>query len=75
MDMELVTGGLLFPEGPIAISDGSVIVTEMERGTLTRIHPDGRQDVIADCGGGPNGAAIGCSSHSNHPSARFRSRR
>jgi gluconolactonase len=32
---------------------------EIKRGTLTRVGIDGSVDVIADCGGGPNGAAIG----------------
>ncbi|HZK99764.1 MAG TPA: SMP-30/gluconolactonase/LRE family protein [Caulobacteraceae bacterium] len=59
MDIELVTEGLRFPEGPIAMADGSVIVTEIKRGTLTRVTPDGTSTVVADCGGGPNGAAIG----------------
>jgi gluconolactonase len=58
-DVKLVTEGLCFPEGPIALADGSVLVVEIERGTLTRVHPDGRQQVVAECGGGPNGAAIG----------------
>ena len=59
MDIELVTEGLQFPEGPIAMRDGSVILTEIERGTLTRVLPDGRQEIVAETGGGPNGAAIG----------------
>jgi gluconolactonase len=54
-----ITSGLRFPEGPIAIADGSVIVVEIERGTLSRVMPDGAIEVIADLGGGPNGAAIG----------------
>lgn len=57
--MELVASGLKFPEGPIAMSDGSVILVEIARGTLTRVLPDGRTEVIADLGGGPNGAALG----------------
>lgn len=56
---ETVAGGLRFPEGPIAMSDGSVILVEIERRTVTRVHPDGRCDIIAEIGGGPNGAAIG----------------
>jgi gluconolactonase len=39
--------------------DGSVILVEIERGTLTRVAPDGRTEVVAECGGGPNGAAVG----------------
>ena len=41
------------------MDDGSVLLVEIERGTLSRVHPDGTVDVVADCGGGPNGAAIG----------------
>lgn len=54
-----VTGGLQFPEGPVALADGSVLVVEIQRGTLSRVHPDGTIAVVAECGGGPNGAAIG----------------
>ena len=54
-----ITEGLLFPEGPIAMPDGSIILVEIARGTLTRVLPDGRTEVIAEPGGGPNGAAIG----------------
>jgi gluconolactonase len=59
MDIELVTDDLGFPEGPIAMADGSVILTEIERGVLTRVTPDGRKSTVAEVGGGPNGAAIG----------------
>lgn len=57
--MELVVDGLKFPEGPIAMSDGSVILVEIARGTLTRVLPDGGTQIIAQLGGGPNGAAMG----------------
>ena len=50
---------LLFPEGPIAMPDGSVILVEIARGTLTRVLPNGKTQVICETGGGPNGAAIG----------------
>jgi gluconolactonase len=59
MEIELVTEGLRFPEGPIAMADGSVILTEIEGRALTRVTPDGKQEVVAETGGGPNGAAIG----------------
>jgi gluconolactonase len=59
MDFELVTEGLKFPEGPIAMADGSVVLVEIQRQTLSRVRPDGRIEVIADLGGGPNGAAVG----------------
>jgi gluconolactonase len=57
--MRTVTTGLQFPEGPVAMPDGSVLVVEIRRGTLSRVAPDGRITVVAECGGGPNGAAIG----------------
>ena len=57
--MKEVASGLQFPEGPIAMADGSVVLVEIRRGTLTRVAPDGRRETIADLGGGPNGAAIG----------------
>jgi gluconolactonase len=51
--------GLRFPEGPVALADGSVLVCEVERGTLTRVTAAGEREVVAECGGGPNGAAAG----------------
>ncbi len=59
MDIELVTEGLKFPEGPIAMNDGSVILTEIQGQRLTRVTPDGKKTTVAETGGGPNGAAIG----------------
>jgi gluconolactonase len=59
MDFELVCEGLEFPEGPIAMADGSVILTEIKAQRLSRITPDGRRETLVDTGGGPNGAAIG----------------
>jgi gluconolactonase len=41
------------------MNDGSVLVVEITRGTLTRVRPDGIKEVVAETGGGPNGAAIG----------------
>lgn len=56
---ELATG-LEFPEGPVVMPDGSIILVEIHRGTLTRISATGGStEVIADLGGGPNGAALG----------------
>jgi len=57
--MQLVAEGLQFPEGPIAMADGSVVLVEIRRGTLTRIGRDGQNEVVAELGGGPNGAAVG----------------
>jgi gluconolactonase len=50
---------LRFPGGPIAMPDSSVLLVEGARGTLTRVRSDGGVEVVAEPGGGPNGAAIG----------------
>lgn len=56
--MDVLAEGLEFPEGPIALDDGSVILVEIRRGTLTRVR-NGKSAVISELGGGPNGAALG----------------
>ena len=63
MDLAVITEGLQFPEGPVALSDGSVLVVEIQRGTLTRVAEDGTQSIVAELGGGPNGAALGPDGH------------
>ncbi|MCP5366863.1 MAG: SMP-30/gluconolactonase/LRE family protein [Hyphomicrobiales bacterium] len=57
--MTEIAAGLRFPEGPVAMPDGSVLFVEIARGTLSRAAPDGTVDVVAHLGGGPNGAAMG----------------
>lgn len=59
MTVREIASGLKFPEGPIAMADGSVILVEIARGTLTRVWDGGKSEVIAALGGGPNGAALG----------------
>jgi len=59
LKLELVTEGLKYPEGPVAMADGSIVLVEIAAKTVSRITPDGRRTVVADVGGGPNGAAIG----------------
>jgi gluconolactonase len=51
--------GLRFPEAPVWMEDGSVILVEIERQTITSVAADGAVSVIATPGGGPNGLAIG----------------
>jgi gluconolactonase len=58
-DLEIVCEGLEFPEGPVALGDGSLLLVEIGAGCLTRVWPNGRMTRIVDLGGGPNGAAIG----------------
>jgi len=59
MELQLVTDGLFFPEGPIAMADGSVVLVEIGGKRLTRVRPDGSKQTVAELGGGPNGAAVG----------------
>ena len=58
-EMRQIAEGLRFPEGPIAMDDGSVVLVEIQTGHLTRVTPDGTVTRIAETGGGPNGAAVG----------------
>jgi gluconolactonase len=57
--MREIVSGLNFPEGPIAMPDGSVILVEIRRKTLSRVTDAGKIEVICQMKGGPNGAAIG----------------
>ena len=54
-----VAKDLQFPEGPVARPDGTALLVEIRRGSLSRVGTDGTVEVVADLGGGPNGAAIG----------------
>ena len=58
-EVAVVATGLRFPEGPVALADGSVLVVEIARGTVTRVLPTGEVGVVAETGGGPNGMALG----------------
>ena len=59
-DYDVVATGLEFPEGPVCMADGSVVLVEIKRGTISRVDPDnGTVEVVAQPGGGPNGAAMG----------------
>jgi gluconolactonase len=57
--MRVIAEDLWFPEGPVWLGDGSLLVVEIRRQTLTRIWLDGRKSIVAMLGGGPNGAALG----------------
>jgi gluconolactonase len=59
MEFRTITERLEFPEGPVALADGSVLLVEIAAGALTRVAPDGAKSVVARTGGGPNGAAVG----------------
>jgi len=59
MQIREITSGLAFPEGPVWMPDGSVVLVEIKAGAVTRVAPDGTKTRIATPGGGPNGAAVG----------------
>ena len=58
-EIDEVASGLRFPEGPVAMPDGSVLVVEMFGPRITRVQPDGSTETVAEVTGGPNGLAIG----------------
>ena len=37
LETSILTDDLLFPEGPIYLNDGSILLVEIARGTLTKI--------------------------------------
>src|SRR5215472_3627287 len=58
-DVRIIATGLRFPEGPLAMADGSVILGEIAGGTVTRVASDGSKSTVNAAGGGPNGLARG----------------
>ncbi|MDE2006058.1 MAG: SMP-30/gluconolactonase/LRE family protein [Rhodospirillales bacterium] len=58
-EMRILAEGFGFPEGPAVMADGSVVLTEIAAGQVSRIGPDGKVSVLAETGGGPNGLALG----------------
>lgn len=51
--------GLGFPEGPVAMLDGSLLFVDIQQQTLSRLDTKGQTTVVAQLPGGPNGVAIG----------------
>jgi len=57
--LEEMCSGLGFPEGPVAMDDGSVLFVDIKEETLVRLGTDGKTTTVAKIPGGPNGVAIG----------------
>jgi len=77
MKTKLIADDLWFPEGPIWLTDESWLVVEIRRQTLTRISSNGNKAIVANLGGGPNGAAMGPDGHcyvTNNGGLDFRQR-
>ncbi len=58
-EIRIVAKGLGFPEGPVAMADGSVILVEINGGWVTRVAADGTVTRLGQPAGGPNGLAMG----------------
>lgn len=56
---EMINSELGYPEGPVYLNDGSILLVEIKAQQLTKVHPDGSKEVVAKISGGPNGLAIG----------------
>jgi gluconolactonase len=54
MEVRVIAEGLEFPEGPVALADGSVLLVEIFAGTLARVSPDGGAAI------GPDGKCYVC---------------
>src|SRR4029077_4490099 len=58
-EVRIVATGLGFPEGPVVLQDGSVILTEIRNNRCSRITPDGKVSLFSAPGGGRNGPSAG----------------
>ena len=58
-EIRIVATSLGFPEGPVWMKDGSVILGEISGAKVTRVMPDGTKSEVGRAGGGPNGVALG----------------
>lgn len=58
-EIRILAEGLGFPEGPVVRADGTVILTEINGGRITRVDPDGTVTRLGAAAGGPNGLAFG----------------
>lgn len=56
---DVIATGLRFPEGPVALSGGDVLVSEIRDGAIARVTPNGAVTRVAHPGGEPAGLAIG----------------
>jgi gluconolactonase len=58
-DIRILANDLAFPEGPVAMADGAIILTEIRGGAVTRVAADGTVTRLGQAAGGPNGLARG----------------
>ena len=60
-DTELreLAAGLRFPEGPVVLPNGDIVVCQMASAEISRVASDGSIETVAKLEGSPNGAALG----------------
>ena len=56
--LDILATDIGFPEGPLALGDGTVLVCDVHGGLVRKV-VGGRSSVLVDLGGGPNGLALG----------------
>ncbi len=49
-EVRILATGLGFPEGPVAMPDGSVILTEIRNNRCSRVTPDGKVSLFSESG-------------------------
>ena len=59
LGLTVVAEGLGFPEGPVAMQDGSLYFVDIKDQVLMRLDPGATPEIVASIPGGPNGLAIG----------------
>lgn len=59
LPMTVIAHGFQFGEGPVYMNDGSILLAEIQRETITRVSPGGAVSILAEVKGGPNGLAMG----------------
>jgi len=58
-ELSTFASGLRFPEGPMALADGSALVCEIGAGRVTRVRANGKHEIVGETGGSPAGCAVG----------------
>lgn len=57
--MDIIATGLAFPEAPLLLPGGDLLVAEVATGRVVRIEPTGRCETLLQVGGAVNGMALG----------------
>src|SRR6266852_3319552 len=67
-EVRILATGLGFPEGPVAMPDGSVILTEIRNNRCSRVTPDGKVSLFSATGGGRyiEGVSMGQGPHPDY---------